>query len=166
MNQSPPTARIASLHLHPAVPGASLTEVREIKVVAAKGIEGEPRYFGRVRSNGELSKRQISLIEREQIAEHAAALGLETIAPGAVRANMETTGINLVALVGSEIEIGNAILLIVEPRDPCKKMDAICQGLRKLMENGRQGVLAQVMKSGTIRVGDTIKAVFNEPAAL
>jgi len=35
-------------------------------------------------------------------------------------------------------------------------MDAICQGLRDLMENDRQGVLAQVVKSGTIRVGDPI----------
>ena len=157
------TGRVASLHLHPAKAGARLTEVRAIKVVAQKGIEGEPRYFGRTRSNGEPSRRQISLIEREQIAQHAAALDLETIPPGAVRANIETTGINLIALVGSEIEIGDAILLVVEPRDPCEKMDAVYQGLRKRMENHRQGVLAQVVKSGTIRVSDTIKAVLNEP---
>src|SRR5256885_7561570 len=51
----------------------------------------EPRYFGRVsRNSGKPSRRQLSLIEREQIAEHAAPLGLETIAPGAVRANIET----------------------------------------------------------------------------
>ena len=125
--------------------------------MAAKGVECEPRYFGRTRSNGEPSRRQVSLIEREQIAEHATALGLEAIPPGAVRANIETSGINLVALVGREIEIGDAILVVVEPRDPCEKMDAVCRGLRKLMENERQGVLAQVVKSGTIRVGDGIK---------
>jgi MOSC domain-containing protein YiiM len=158
----PPSAtqlgRVASLHLHPTHPGASLNTVDEIEVIAAKGILGEPRYFGRVRGNGEPSRRQVTLIEREQVVEHATALNLQSIPPGAVRANIETLGINLIALVGREIEIGDAVLLVVEPRDPCEKMDAICQGLRSLMENDRQGVLAQVVKSGRIRVGDAIRS--------
>ncbi len=32
-------------------------------------------------------------------------------------------------------------------------MDAVCMGMRELMNNNRQGVLAQVVKSGRIRVG-------------
>src|SRR5258705_13436976 len=95
-------------------------------------------------------------MEREQIAEHAAALGLEFIPPGAVRSNIETTGIDLVSLIGKEIEIGEAILLLYGPRDPCAKMDAICEGLRELMLNNRQGVLAQVIRSGKIQSGDRI----------
>jgi len=35
-------------------------------------------------------------------------------------------------------------------------MDALCQGLRELMMNNRQGVMAQVVRSGKIRVGDSI----------
>jgi len=35
-------------------------------------------------------------------------------------------------------------------------MDRICQGLRELMGNGRQGVMAQVIRSGTVRIGDAI----------
>jgi hypothetical protein len=35
-------------------------------------------------------------------------------------------------------------------------MDAICQGLRERMMNSRQGVLAEVRRSGRIRVGDRI----------
>lgn len=34
-------------------------------------------------------------------------------------------------------------------------MDAICQGGRSIMKNNRQGVLAEVVKSGAIGVGDT-----------
>ena len=99
------------------------------------------------------------MIEREQIAEHSAALGLEIIPPGAVRANIETLGIDLIAWVGQQIEIGGAVLFLAEPRTPCEKMDAICKGLRERMQNNRQGTMAQVVKSGRIRVNDPIKLV-------
>jgi MOSC domain-containing protein YiiM len=150
--------RVASLHLHPDKPGAVMQTVQQIEVVESKGILDEPRYFARKsRDSGQPSKRQITVMEREQIAEHAATLGLESIPPGAVRSNIETTGVNLVSLLGKEIEIGDAILLLYDPRDPCEKMDAICHGLRELMMNNRQGVLAQVIRSGKLQVGDRIK---------
>jgi MOSC domain-containing protein YiiM len=134
-----------------------LHAVAEVEVVETKGILGDSRYFGRLsRETGQPTRRQVSLIEREQIAEHAAALGLQTIAPGAVRSNIETEGINLVPLIGRELLIGEAVLLLSAPRDPCAKMDAICQGLRSLMMEHRQGVLAQVVRSGKIRIGDAI----------
>lgn len=150
--------RVSSLHLHPLDAGLPMESVQAIEVTESKGICGEPRYFGKLsRSSGQPSKRQVTLIEREQIAEHAAALGLESIPPGAVRSNVETSGIDLVSLMGKEIQIGEAILLLYAPRDPCSKMDAICQGLRELMMNNRQGVLAQVIRSGKIQVGDSIQ---------
>lgn len=135
-----------------------MLNVEEIAVVESKGIVEEPRYFGRIsRDTGQPSKRQVTLIEREQIVEHAAALGLQSIPPGAVRSNIETADIDLISLIGKEIEIGEAVLRFYAPRDPCAKMDAICQGLRELMMNNRQGVLAQVVRSGKIQVGDVIK---------
>jgi MOSC domain-containing protein YiiM len=93
---------------------------------------------------------------------------LESIPPGAVRSNIETTGVNLVSLLGKEIEMGEVILLLYAPRDPCAKMDAICHGLRELMMNNRQGVLAQVIRSGKIQIGDQIRvrtSVLREPDA-
>ena len=45
----------------------------------------------------------------------------------------------------------------IAPRDPCEKMDAICRGLRDLMMENRQGVLAQVIRSGRIKIGDSIR---------
>jgi MOSC domain-containing protein YiiM len=149
--------RVASLHLHPQEPGAAMQNVQQIEVIDSKGILDEPRYFGRKSGEaGQPSKRQITLMEREQIAEHATTLGLESIPPGAVRSNIETTGIDLVSLIGKEVEIGAAVLLLYAPRDPCAKMDAICQGLRELMMGNRQGVLAQVIRSGKIQIGDRI----------
>ena len=131
--------------------------IAAVEAVAAKGLLSDSRYFGRLsRDTGQPTRRQVTLIEREQITAHAASLGLASIAPGAVRSNLETTGINLIALLGHEVQIGQAVLRLYAPREPCAKMDAICQGLRALMLNNRQGVLAEVIRSGTIRVGDSI----------
>lgn len=150
-------ARVASIHLHPVQPGTPLQGVNQVQVVENKGIDGEPRYFGRLnRDTGQPSRRQVTLMEREQIDEHATALGMDSIAPGAVRSNIETTGINLIAAIGKEVEIGEAVLFLYARRDPCEKMDAICRGLRERMMNNRQGVLAEVRRSGKIQVGDSI----------
>lgn len=150
--------KVASLHLHPSLPGAPLASVDSVEVFEGKGIQGDARYFERPgRGPNEPFHRQVSLIEREQIAEHATALGLASIPPGAVRSNIETTGLNLISLLGHEVEIGEAVLLLYAPRDPCAKMDALCQGLRERMMNSRQGVLAQVRRAGKIRIGDPIR---------
>jgi MOSC domain-containing protein YiiM len=155
----PPLGHVASLHLHPAKGGERLTDVESIRVVAGKGIEGNPRYFKRG------SRRQVTLIEREQIAEHAQALGAVEFAAGAVRSNIETTGVDLAALIGRQVLVGDAVLDFYAPRTPCQKMNALCPGLRERMENNRQGVLAQVVRSGTIRVGDPIRIATADPAS-
>jgi MOSC domain-containing protein YiiM len=150
---------VASLHLHPRIAGEPLASVPTIELVEQKGIEGNGRYFGRKGRDGSPTKRQVTLIEREQIAEHAAALGLETIRPGDARSNIETEGIELVPLIGRRVEVGSAVLEFAAPRDPCAKMDAICHGLRELMAPQKQGVLARVIRSGTVRVGDTVRVM-------
>jgi MOSC domain-containing protein YiiM len=154
------SGRVASLHLHPPQAGAPFQSVDAIQLVAGKGILGNPRYFDRTsRITGQPNRRQVSLIEREQVAEHAVALGLQSIPPGAVRANIETLGVDLIALLGQKIQIGEAILLLYEARMPCSKMDAVCVGLRARMADNRQGVMAEVIRSGMIRVGDRIRPV-------
>ena len=124
--------------------------VESLQLVAKKGIAEDTRYFGK-------SRRQVTVIERERLDEHAGTLGLKSIGPGQARSNIETTGTTLRDFLGREMQIGEAVLFLYEDRTPCYKMDAVCQGLKKLMENGKQGVLAQVVKSGTVRVGDTIQ---------
>lgn len=152
--------RVASLHLHPVAPGEPLHSVDSLELVEMQGVRGDHRYFGRKsRETGQPTQRQVSLIEREQIAEHALALGWSSVAPGAVRSNIETTGLDLIALLGREVRIGQVILFFAAPRDPCAKMDALCQGLRERMMNRRQGVLAQVRRSGKVSVGDYIYPV-------
>jgi MOSC domain-containing protein YiiM len=135
-----------------------MSQVSALTLVAEKGIKEDRRYSGRrSRSTGRPSRRQVTLIGREVIAEHAATLGLPTIAPGAVRSNIETSGHDLMQWMGEEIALGTAVVRFYEPRTPCRQMDDLCPGLRALMENGRQGVLAEVIASGIVRVGDPVR---------
>ena len=146
---------VASLHIHPAVAGDPILTTETLSVVEGKGIKnnGEGRLFDRG------SKRQVTLIEREQLAEHANALGHPGFIPGDVRSNIETEGIDLIALKGKHVQVGDAVLLLYEARTPCWKMDELIEGLRERMEEDRQGMLAQVVRSGIIRVGDSIYPV-------
>lgn len=148
---------VASLHLHPKVAGEPLQTVAEVAAEAGLGIVGDARVFGRKNRAGKISRRQVSLIAREEIARHAAALGAAEIPPGAVRSNIETNGIELVSFLGCEVEVGEAVLHFYEARTPCHKMDCIAPGLQGLMSQGRQGVMAEVVRSGRIRVGDRIQ---------
>lgn len=155
-----PLGRVASLHVHPLKGGQPMLTVSHFEVVEGKGIQGNERYFGRIsRMTGGPSARQVTLIAREQIAAHAEKLGLSGIPPGAVRANIETSGIDLLALLGQFVLIGSAVLCIRDPRTPCAKMDAIAPGLRALMGNRQQGVLAEVICSGLISNGDALVLV-------
>jgi len=157
---SPVRGRIASFHLHPAAGGASLTSADVIELEAERGIRGDQRYFGRKsRSTGGPSKRQVTVIEREVLQRHAAALGLAGIAPGVARSNIETEGIDLSASVGRRLRVGTAVLEVVEPREPCEKMEAIAPGLRALMAPPCQGIIARVIESGTARVGDAVELI-------
>lgn len=121
-----------------------------------RGIVGDTRYQDRRKSDGSPFKRQVTLVEREILARHAETLGAPPFSPGAVRSNIETTGIDLVALVGKRVRIGSALVEFVEPRDPCWQMDALHPGLKALMDDGRQGVIARVLEPGIVRPGDLV----------
>ena len=152
-----PYGKVSSLHIHPEESGAPLSSANCLKVVKNKGIKGSKRMFDRIsKRTGEPTKRQVSLIEREELAAHAKALGHPGFTPGSARSNIETEGIRLIDHVGKLVQIGDSILLLYELRTPCQKMDELADGLRKRMKNGRQGVMAQVIKSGEICLGDEI----------
>src|SRR4030095_7171414 len=85
--------------------------------------------------------------------ENCDAFGL---APGEVRENIVTRGLDLQALPpGTRLEIGRAALEITKDWEPCAFIDSLRPGLRAKMIR-RRGMLARVVRSGEIRVGDAI----------
>jgi MOSC domain-containing protein YiiM len=120
----------------PMVPSASLT------LVEGRGIEGDQHAKPR-------SSRQVLLMAEE----NCDAFGLS---PGEVRENIVTRGLDLQALpAGTRLEIGGAALEITKDCEPCSFIDGLRPGLRDRMV-GRRGMLARVVRSGEIRVGDEI----------
>ena len=88
-----PSGRVASLHLHPLESGEPMSSVETIELVEHKGLSGEPRYFGKLsRRTGQASRRQVSLMEREQIAVVTHAVAPELAAQVAEQIAARTRG--------------------------------------------------------------------------
>jgi MOSC domain-containing protein YiiM len=121
-----------------------MEEVDEVEAAPNKGFRG--CIHGRPGS-----KRQVSLIDQETLEK----LG---VAPGRVKENITTRGIDLQALsTGQILHIGEECLLeITGPCHPCARMDEIRLGLQEELR-GQRGWLCKVNVGGKIRRGDRIE---------
>jgi MOSC domain-containing protein YiiM len=87
-------------------------------------------------------------------AEHLRALGVE---PGRIRENLTVEGTDVHEWpVGQRVRVGDAEFEITEECEPCHKMDALRDGLRAQLE-GKRGMLARVVRTGEVAVGDEIR---------
>ena len=94
------------------------------------------------------------MIESEVIDHLRHDLGLDVVASDS-RRNIVTRGLRLDELVGREFEIGDVRLAGTELCEPCISLvGGDARLLRGLVHKG--GLCAQVLTSGTIRVGDPI----------
>ena len=89
-------------------------------------------------------------------AEHMRAVGVE---PGTIKENLTVEDGDVETWpVGQRVRVGEALFEISMICDPCSKMDEIRPGLQAELE-GRRGMLAQVVESGTVTAGDAIELV-------
>ncbi len=147
---------VHSLHVA-ATAGAPIQDLAEARVVAERGIEGD-RYFDGI---GTFSPkpgvgRHVTLIELEAIR----ALQTERnvlLEPGAARRNVVTCGVPLNHLVGREFRIGKAVLRGMRLCEPCTYLSGLVgkSAMTGLIHRG--GLRADVVRAGTIRVGDAIQ---------
>jgi MOSC domain-containing protein YiiM len=76
---------------------------------------------------------------------------------GAVKENFTVRGADLMRWpIGQRLEIGDAEFEISMVCDPCELMEEIRPGLQAELE-GRRGMLARVLKTGDVAVGDEIR---------
>ncbi len=122
-----------------------MLEQAEVRAIANQGFEG--CAHGRPGS-----RRQVLLIESEELRQ----LGLS---PGMVRENITTEGIRLPGLgFGKRLRVGEAVLEVTVPCEPCDHMDAIRPGLQDQL-HGRRGILCRVIEGGLIRRGDALDVI-------
>jgi MOSC domain-containing protein YiiM len=103
------------------------------------------------------SKRQVLLMDRETLDKFA-------LPPGAVKENVTVKGMDFQTLaIGQRLKVGECVLEITIPCDPCPRMDEIRMGLQQELR-GQRGWLCRVVEAGTIRKGDAV-AVMTSVAA-
>jgi MOSC domain-containing protein YiiM len=119
-----------------------MKEVTDVEAVTNKGFKG--CIHGRPDS-----KRQVLLMDRETLDKF-------DLLPGAIKENVTVTGIDFQTLaIGQRLKIGESLLEITVPCDPCPRMDEIRMGLQDELR-GQRGWLCRVIEAGTIRQGDPV----------
>ncbi len=122
------------------------------------------------------NSRQVSIVSAEELAEVAAAMGLDSVQPEWLGANLLLAGIpNLTRLApGVRMVFAGGVVLAVEGENlPCESPGKVIQavhpatpGLVPLFvraARGRRGIVAWVEKPGRIRSGDEVRLLV--PAA-
>ncbi|HXV78716.1 MAG TPA: MOSC domain-containing protein [Candidatus Binatia bacterium] len=148
---------IVSVHIAP-VGAAPMKSVTTVQAVVGKGLEGD-RYYNKVAtySNLPASGRDVTLIEIEAIEGLKRDYEVQ-LEPGQSRRNIVTRGIALNHLVEQEFRIGDVVLRGTRLCEPCAHMEKLTVkgALRGLIHRG--GLRVEVVKGGTIRVGDAIES--------
>jgi MOSC domain-containing protein YiiM len=122
-----------------------MKEAAEVEAIADKGFKG--CIHGRPNS-----KRQVLLMDRETLDRFG-------IPPGATKENVTVKGMDFQALaIGQRLRIGESLLEITVPCDPCPRMDEIRMGLQEELR-GQRGWLCRVIETGKIRKGDSVVVI-------
>ena len=95
-------------------------------------------------------KREVLFVSKE----HLDSVNVE---PGAIRENFTVEGTDVEQWpVGQQVRVGGALFEITMVCDPCHRMDELRDGLRTELQ-GKRGMLARVVESGEVAVGDEIE---------
>lgn len=151
--------KILSIHITPAE-GQAMQAVDDVQAVAGEGLQGDRYYLGRgTYSESPEPARQITLIESEAIQ----AVRRETdiyLVPGDTRRNLVTQGVHLNHLVGKEFYAGEVLLRGIRLCEPCSHLaDLTHPGVKSALVH-RGGLRAEILTSGTIKIGDIISEDF------
>jgi MOSC domain-containing protein YiiM len=111
------------------------------------------------RGEAELSTRQVTLIQAEHLPVIARLARVAAVDAVRLRRNLVISGINLVALRTAQVRVGQAVLEIVGPCQPCSRMEAEIGPGGYAAVRGHGGMTARVVTGGAIRVGDAVIAL-------
>ena len=152
------TRQRAVVAIHIATTGAApMKSVATAQAVAGRGLEGD-RYYSKLGtySNEPGSGRDVTLIEFEALEGLRRDYKVQ-LEPGQSRRNIVTRGVALNHLVEKEFCIGDVVLRGTRLCEPCAHLEKLTVkgAMRGLIHRG--GLRAEIVKGGTIRVGDAIE---------
>ena len=135
-------ARIVGVWTSPARKSGRADAHERRLAIAGQGLEGC--------AHGNPPKREVLFVSKE----HLDSVGVE---PGAIRENLTVEGDDVEQWpIGQRVRAGEAVFEITMVCDPCHRMDELRLGLRAELQ-GKRGMLARVVESGEVAVGDEIE---------
>jgi len=102
--------------------------------------------------------RQVTLIQAEHIDVVADLLGLHELPPQQLRRNIVVRGVNLLALLQRDFQLGSATLTATGRCQPCSKMERVLGFGGYNAMRGHGGITANVLTGGIVRIGDQLIA--------
>lgn len=147
--------RVVWIGLRPAR-RAQMQVVETATLDPAQGLVGD-HYSSRTGG-----ARHVTLIQAEHLSAIAAHLGLEAVTPEQLRRNIVVSGINLAALKGRRIMLGEALLEATGECHPCSRMEAILGSGGYNAVRGHGGITARVVGNGVVRLGDAVERARQE----
>lgn len=139
-------------------PSAEMVSRETARAVPGRGLEGD-RYFlglGTFSPHPQKPAYELTLIQQEHIQDFQRITGLPFTSRHA-RRNIVTAVVDLNSLVGVEFIVGEVLLRGIKLCEPCAYLaktsfPGVLPGLV-----GKGGLRAQILRGGTIRVGDKIE---------
>lgn len=154
--------RLDAIFLRPAREVVCTSET-SVLAVAGKGLIGDRSCH--VNSRNPLgSSRQVTLIQAEHLAVIGALLGKQVPAD-ILRRNLVVSGLNLLATKSLfkdqplHLSIGEALLEITGPCEPCSKMERVLGYGGYNAMRGHGGVTARIVRGGVLRCGDIVSCL-------
>jgi MOSC domain-containing protein YiiM len=135
-------ATISGIWTSPARKSGRMEGHDRRQAIAGQGLEGC--------AHANPPRREVLFASRA----HLDAVGVD---PGAIRENLTVDGADVQQWpVGQRVRAGGAVFEVTMVCDPCHRMDELRQGLRAELD-GRRGMLARVVETGEVAVGDEIE---------
>lgn len=141
------SGQLASIVYSPQPGSFNRHPLPEAMLLAGYGIDGDRK--------GGHPNRNLNVMDQEMLATLAAE-GYPT-GPGVLGENLIVSGVQISSLAeGSRLRIGlEAVIEVVRLREPCYKLTALDARMPESVVE-RVGVMARVVESGVIRVGDAV----------
>lgn len=150
--------RILRIFIAPTA-GAPMDERVEVQAFAGKGLEGDRYFDGNGTYSGKTSvpkaTRHVTLIESEAIEALVRDYGI-AFEPNESRRNLLTQNVALNHLVGREFTVGGVRLRGIKLCEPCGHLEKLTGKSVRAGLTHRGGLNAEIVISGTIRVGDRV----------
>lgn len=133
-------------------PHALPQQVERVEVLAGQGPRGDRKFAP---APVERKGKDITLIEAEALEALEAETGIP-LSHEESRRNVLTRGVRLNDLVGRRFRVGEVECVGVELNEPCRHLESLTRPgvLKGLVHRG--GVRANVVRGGTIAVGDEV----------